>query len=84
MESKKTLVWRKKIFPGVPRPITWQGYLISLMLVELIIFDIKNIGMNNTLGIVIFISILVAYIVVVKITSGTAWSWGSLINREKK
>ncbi len=71
------------VVPGLARPVTWQGRLVALALVVVVLADAFFVGLRTPLGIVVLVGAIIAYGVVATVTSGNGWSWGAFRGRPK-
>jgi hypothetical protein len=63
--------------PGFARPFTWQGRIVALGMIGLLVLDIRVIGLGSPAGIAVLAIVLVASAITV-LTSTELWSWGLL------
>jgi hypothetical protein len=81
--KRKPWFGERMLVPGFPRPITWQGRLVALALILVVLADAVFIGVRTAPGIVVLIGAVIAYAVIAKLTGGNGWSWGAFRRHPK-
>ena len=76
MITKTPWFGERRFLPGFPRPVSWQGWVVSVIVVAVIVLDARYLRIPTPLGVAVLVLALAAYALMAWLTGGGGWSWG--------